>query len=555
LTTDEASEMLFVLKAVVEINAGKINKALLTSLTDLTIDEVLELDEEHILNQFKLYQQIWNSNGVYVMLLKFISDFKVKSALLKPNVNNGERKLSNVLQLAELLHKVSVRKQYMPTELINWLNKGIEGKINEGDEFEQRVENDEDAVKIISIHKCKGLEYNIVLAPFLDLNNDPRDIANFRKEDGTYWFTDKIHLTAEQLELTKTQAEQENRRLIYVALTRAKYKFYLHRNIYHNESALSVFTANPNSFDPNLIEYSKLEDIKPVKNLYADKKPVFAPNYETASNFSLLQPNWMKLSYTFLSPEHQVVTKFESSLISDEYSKFVFNQLKRGAHTGNLLHYIFEHIDFSDDSRWERIIQQALKRLSGVKDDALVGQLVLMLHQVLNAKISTGETSFSLNQIKKDKRLDELEFDMIVPDLSTHQLQDLSNPEIPFKVKNISQIEGMLNGRVDLFFEHEGKFYILDWKSNFLGNNLEDYSIENVKIAMMENNYNLQYLIYTIALIKYLGTRKKDFDYERDFGGVIYFFVRGVRVDGGGGMFFNKPQWEVVEKISALLSK
>jgi exodeoxyribonuclease V beta subunit len=263
----------------------------------------------------------------------------------------------------------------------------------------------------------------------------------------------------------------------------------------------------------------------------------------------------MKLSYTFLSPEHHPITKFESTLGSDEYSRFVFNQLKRGAHTGNLLHYIFEHIDFTEDSRWEKTIQLALKRLSGIKDDTFVGQLVLMLRQVLNAKIVTGETSFSLNQIKKDKRLDELEFDMIVPDLSTHQLQDLSNPEIPFKVKNISQLEGMLNGRVDLFFEHEGKFYILDWKSNFLGNNLEDYSIENVKIAMMENNYNLQYLIYTIALIKYLGTRKTDFDYERDFGGVIYLFVRGVRVDGGGGMFFNKPKWEVVEKISALLSK
>lgn len=555
LTTEEANEMLFVLKAVVEIQAGNINKALLTSLTGFTINQVLELDEEHILNQFKLYQQIWLKNGVYVMLLKFISDFRVKSVLLNPVINNGERKLSNVLQLAELLHKISIRKQYMPTELINWLNKGIEGKVNEGDEFEQRIENDEDAVKIISIHKCKGLEYNIVLAPFLDLNSDPRDIANFREEDGTYWFTDLFHLTEEQLELTKTQAEQENRRLLYVALTRAKYKCYIHRNIYYNESALSVFTNNPNSYDPNLIEYIKLEDIEPIKNLYADKKTVFAPNYAAASNFSLLQPNWMKLSYTFLSPDHHPITKFESTLGSDDYSRFVFNQLKRGAHTGNLLHYIFEHIDFTDDSRWEKTIQQALKRLSGIKDDNFVGQLVLMLRQVLNTKIATGETSFSLNQIKKEKRLDELEFDMLVPELSTNQLQDLSNTEHPFNVKNITQLEGMLNGRVDLFFEHDGKFYILDWKSNFLGNDLEDYNAENIKFAMKENNYNLQYLIYTIALVKYLGTRKIDFDYEKDFGGVIYLFVRGVREDGSGGIFFCKPQLDLVENISALLSK
>ena len=87
-----------------------------------------------------------------------------------------------------------------------------------------------------------------------------------------------------------------------------------------------------------------------------------------------------------------------------------------------------------------------------------------------------------------------------------------------------------------------------------MGNDLEDYNAENIKFAMKENNYNLQYLIYTIALVKYLGTRKSDFDYEKDFGGVIYFFVRGVREDGSGGIFFCKPQLDLVEKISALLS-
>jgi GxxExxY protein len=103
---------------------------------------------------------------------------------------------------------------------------------------------------------------------------------------------------------------------------------------------------------------------------------------------------------------------------------------------------------------------------------------------------------------------------MIVPELSTNQLQELSDPEYPFNVKNITQLEGVLNGRVDLFFEYDGKFYILDWKSNFLGNDLEDYNAENIKFAMKENNYNLQYLIYTIALVKYLGTRKSDFVVE-----------------------------------------
>jgi exodeoxyribonuclease V beta subunit len=88
-----------------------------------------------------------------------------------------------------------------------------------------------------------------------------------------------------------------------------------------------------------------------------------------------------------------------------------------------------------------------------------------------------------------------------------------------------------------------------------LGNDLEDYNAENIKFAMKENNYNLQYLIYTIALVKYLRTRKIDFDYEKDFGGVIYLFVRGVRENGSEGIFFCKPKLDLVENISALLSK
>ena len=103
------------------------------------------------------------------MMMRFMTDFSVKSTLLDFDAKNGERRLSNVFQLLELLHKTQVRSQLAPIELINWLQKIIEGKILEGDEFEQRIESDEDAVKIVTIHSSKGLDYNIVIAPFLDL--------------------------------------------------------------------------------------------------------------------------------------------------------------------------------------------------------------------------------------------------------------------------------------------------------------------------------------------------------------------------------------------------
>jgi exodeoxyribonuclease V beta subunit len=130
----------------------------------------------------------------------------------------------------------------------------------------------------------------------------------------------------------------------------------------------------------------------------------------------------------------------------------------------------------------------------------------------------------------------------------------LSNEVHPFRIKTITELEGIMNGKIDLFFEHEGKYYILDWKSNFLGNSLEYYGADAVKAAMYENNYNLQYLIYTVALTKYLKLRKPDFDYDKDFGGVIYLFLRGARVEGQTGIYFTKPAKELIKQMKEIIT-
>jgi exodeoxyribonuclease V beta subunit len=110
-----------------------------------------------------------------------------------------------------------------------------------------------------------------------------------------------------------------------------------------------------------------------------------------------------------------------------------------------------------------------------------------------------------------------------------------------------------MNGKIDLFFEHNGKYYILDWKSNFLGNSLAFYNADHVKAAMYENNYNLQYLIYTVALTKYLKLRNPNFDYDKDFGGVIYLFLRGVRSDGQTGIYYSKPEKDLIDQIKLII--
>jgi exodeoxyribonuclease V beta subunit len=256
-----------------------------------------------------------------------------------------------------------------------------------------------------------------------------------------------------------------------------------------------------------------------------------------------------------LNPEHDpVIAPKTSTTFATAYDKFAFQDLKKGAHTGNLLHYIFEHIDFTNPpDAWKFTVEQAMKRLSGSTNEDYCKNIIELLNQVTSATMPGGN-SFTLNQVTKDKRINELEFDFLLSPFNTAKLEALSNEAHPFRIKSIKELEGIMNGKIDLFFEHEGKYYILDWKSNFLGNSLDFYDTEHLKAAMYENNYNLQYLIYTVALTKYLKLRKPDFNYERDFGGVIYLFLRGVRTNGQTGIYYSKPDEELINKIKGLIT-
>ncbi len=550
--TIEAQEMLFVLKAVIDINASNINKALLTGMSGFNITDLEMLNEEWVLQQFKNYQHTLSKRGVYVMLMKFITDYQLKSRLLSENANNGERRLSNTLQLIEILHKKQTRNQFTPVELVSWLQKAIEGQTSEGDEFEQRIENDEDAVKIVTIHKSKGLEYNIVIAPALDLTVQMRDFSGFRDLDGGYTFAQSNLLNESQVNLFNEQQEQENRRLIYVAITRAKYKCFININnsSYNNDSSLKPFVAGISSAMPTGVEFLS-SPIVPSGYIYRSNNTHFPVVYQKASDFSLLQLHWRRLSYTYLNPEHEVLPKPIAGAPLDTYSDFIFRKLKKGAFTGNLLHYIFEFMNFSDNRKWNKVISNAMIRLTKEGTGDYSEHLHTLLSQVTNTPIHCNEQSFTLSTVKQEERLSEFEFDFMVKPFQASQINALSTSQVPFHVKSFEELEGIMNGKMDLFFKKEGKYYILDWKSNFLGDRLEDYATEKVWEAMAESNYHLQYHIYTVAICKYLALRIPGFDYKRDFGGAIYLFVRGVREDQNTGIFFHKPDPLVIDQLTA----
>ena len=107
-----------------------------------------------------------------------------------------------------------------------------------------------------------------------------------------------------------------------------------------------------------------------------------------------------------------------------------------------------------------------------------------------------------------------------------------------------ADLQGLMTGFVDLLFEHKGKYYIADWKTNHLGNSVEHYNTQGVEQAMLGSNYHLQYMIYTVAVVRWLRQRIKDFSYEKHFGGIIYLFLRGIRKSKSTGIYVNRPQEE-----------
>jgi exodeoxyribonuclease V beta subunit len=559
LQSDEAGYLLYLLEAVEEPDRTTINRALLSPFTGYTINDILLLDDEAVMNLFRKYKIRWLADGIYAALMDFMTDFGVREVLLRSNTENGERIITNFMQLAELVHQIESRKSLSTIEIIAWLKRHIDGMATEGDEYTQRVENDEEAVKIVTIHKCKGLEYNIVLAPFLEFTTDNRfEFVSFRHPaTGEYVSVETNRLTEEQLAWQRQQAEQENRRLLYVALTRAIYTCYIYKSDNGKPSTLSAFTDALPAAGNHLIVY-EMGGLEAPAGSYRIEN---SPNISAATRpvlFSLQQPNWRRLSYTMLAAKPLHLSRPNILPGKDVYETFVFQTLRAGTKTGDLLHFLMENIHFSDDSRWDKWIEESIRRFAPAQRELYLSGLRRMLTEILNARIQINGTAFTLSSINRNKRISEFEFDFPVSLFNPSDLNRLTDASVSVIVKDFSgggaaQLEGIMTGIMDLFFEHDGRYYILDWKTTHLGTEPANYSTPALAEAMRDNNYHLQYLIYTLAAKKYLQSRLPDFNYGTQFGGVIYFFVRGARKGSENGIYTVKPAIETLQTIEEMI--
>lgn len=545
MESEQSTLLLYLLKAMFEPNTNTINRVLLTCLTNKTKDDLLKQNMEADIEFFRELNQTWISKGVFSAINTFMTRYNSLDQIQKSIPADAERVITNLLQINEILHNKENQAKSSPKELIHWLEFTIAGAKESG-EYTQRLENDEDAVKIVTIHKSKGLAYNIVIAPYLDLkseHNNKWDFIEYKDpKRGRYCFSAEV--TDEALRLYSEQAERENRRLIYVALTRAVYKGII---IHKPKDKCGIKAFVDGAIAQNLFVYQ--ENLESDQRRYNENKKELNKTPKTCPH-SEIDSKWSNYSFSMLS-KYEPHEKPQPIELSDEYDQFIFEEFPKGVMAGNFMHYLFENSDFSSND-FSDAISKALNRYKSVFGSGngdLEEKISEMLSHVLHSEIP-ADKPFALSQIMEANKLPEMAFNFKMSNFSTGKLHRLV-PHI--NLDREGDIQGMMTGFIDLLFEHNGQFYILDWKSNYLGNSLEYYTSDKLELAMQDSNYHLQYLIYTVATKLYLQNCMPDFDYDKHFGGIIYVYVRACRKEGNTGIYFTRPKKQMIESLESVL--
>ncbi len=611
--SQEAVDLNLILQAIQHPqDERRLRAALATGLLDYPASflERLNRDEqlwEGLVAEFTDYHDCWLSLGILPMLRRLLSRRQLAEQLLAGE--QGERRLTDLLHLGEILQRVSLEQDSM-TSLMRWFSDQLLQPNGENDEQRLRLESDRALVTVITVHKSKGLEYPLVYLPFA-CTFKPATQASYHDDDGRY----KVDLTAGEDALVAADKERlaEDVRLLYVALTRSVYACYVGlANLQDGRRKASGLARSALGYlllqgDADTVPGKKApapdldaqldvlaaaaegavsvtEPPKPVaaeqQSLFAeedasqaeaDHLPVGTEGEPRARTFARrLLRDWRISSYSALTSHasHSLPSLPGLDLeVADEagsgtdpaadaapvYDIFTFH---KGAQAGTFLHEIFESVDFTDYRTPEVAeLLEARSQVMGYEPEWLP-VLQQLLDDVLQCPLNS-ETGLTLGQISTAQRLVEMEFMLPSEGLNAAGLNalvarhDRLSQQAP--ALDFAPLRGMLKGFVDLIFEYQGRYYILDYKSNHLGSSLDDYSSDKLGQAMLEHRYDLQYQLYTLALHRLLASRLPDYSYEQHFGGVYYLFLRGMRTGiPGYGVFYNRPSQALVTELDAL---
>ena len=531
----------------------------------------------------------WQDQGIFVALTEFLARNQLRQVLY--SMPGGERVLTNFNHLIEILHQQEFELNARPDALLYWYEEIRQLDKSQHPEFSQlRLDSESNLVKVVTIHASKGLEYDVVFCPVVwhQSRAHSSDYFIYHDDAGLARFGSGSQ-DVEGAELSHRESLEEDLRLLYVAFTRAKNACYLYwarvkSGSYGGMAWLLHPATSADKADKKAV-WEKLgqEQIGEVlsawhnrdANVYAyhyfdtDMREVSAPVADTSQlpvlcvrDFTA-QPTPMnsRLSFSTLlrrtggyRPDYDDAQLVEQAPEKD-FSNFY--HFPKGAVPGECVHYIFEHYSFvsHDSERLQALIESALERYS-ISSDWLPA-VTLMVNRVLACTLAPD--GFRLQDISTPQRLNELRFDYTIDDIRWQQALAVIQQDPLLANVNVNSIQfnsraGLMTGFIDLICEYQGRFYIVDYKSNWLGSSPSAYEQQALNQVIIHESYYLQYMIYVVALHRYLRLRLPEYQYDKHFGGVYYLFVRACG-DGqqAEGVYYHLPDINVIEALDTLL--
>ncbi|MEM6290620.1 MAG: exodeoxyribonuclease V subunit beta [Myxococcota bacterium] len=626
----EYEELERVLCAVAEPTSTRLLRAALTTeMLGVSGGDLEKMDDDdeawdHWAQRFRRWHAAWVQRGFIHMLRKMLGDLRLGETLLR--LRDGERRMTNLLHLTELLHEASSREHLGPAGLLHWMTeqKASDQKLA-AEAVKLRLERDDEAVQLITIHRSKGLEYPIVYCPYLWGGTEPfpSEFPHLKFHDPDDDNALKVDISRKpehpkekdrlpSVRQAKYESFAEGLRLLYVALTRARHRCVLvwgrfegfHRSplAYLLHGPQCGPDADPYTAVPNLLRKATDDELAALLEARAhpswsitqlDGRRVPALPASTRADPETLRARaprsaidtlYRTTSFTGITAGHGA-TDLTGGRDVDQSTRGLDGRpaggsdpvrlldFPRGAHVGNFFHEVLEHAPFDATSAQLVAPVQAGLRRHGLDAPGRSELAVAALTDVLTCPLDEHGTR--LADVPAADRLAELGF--MLPVASA--LTDTDGATVALDrtalrrafaadptglpgdyLDRLAQLQfvpvrGFLRGFIDLVMRVQGRWMVLDYKTNDLGSTRQDYAPARLDEAMAHEHYILQAHLYTVALVRHLRLRQPNFDYDEHFGGIRYLFLRGMHPDSGStyGVYAHRPPKARIEALSALL--
>jgi exodeoxyribonuclease V beta subunit len=595
---------------------GLARRALASELLGLGYADIARIAGDELawagwVDQLLALHEAWQRRGFMAMFQRLLWHRGPDGCCIAEALAAGddpERRLTNLLHLGELLQQAA-RAQAGMDALLNWFRAQRREQAEQAaDELQLRLESDAGLVQIVTMHAAKGLQYPVVLLP--DLWNckatNPEHPLRFHRDDAG-GVTSCLDIGSDQhaahLLLAERERLAEDVRLAYVALTRAESAIYvvwgragdpgrgadagraaLGWLLHPHQDAAALTEGPPNAFaggatlDADLEVLAKHGDgsiaivrlpepAMPTRLAAVDDAALPAARPFTGR----IDTSWRITSFSALSRDLHAAPPGLGERIDDESLAVTpmpeeagpaspdddpALRFPAGSDVGTFLHLLLEHLDFTGDIAAQ--VEQLSARLAarfGLDHRRYGADTALLLARAVETPLT--EDGLRLADLPGGRRLNELAFDLATDRADLPALNHLlaEHAGQPLPALKAASFAGMVTGVIDLVFEHDGRFYVADYKSNLLGRRFDDYAPDALGAAILARRYDLQYLLYTLALHRYLGSRLPGYDYARDLGGVFYLFLRGMRPETGPGrgVFFTRPPQALIETLDRRL--